>query len=42
MSGYKTTLIIALGVYNSKTARLFFCILSTFNKHDMAQCLAKF
>ena len=38
----KTPLITALGAYNSKTARWNFYILSTFDKHDKTQLLAKF
>ena len=37
----KTPLITALGAYNSKTARWNFFILSTFDKHDKTQRLAK-
>ena len=33
---------MALGAYNSKTARWNFFILSTFDKHDKTQLLAKF
>ena len=33
---------MALGAYNSKTAQWNFFILSTFDKHDKRQLLAKF
>ena len=38
----ETLLITALETYNSKLARCKFFILSTFNKHDKTQLLAKF
>ena len=39
---WKSSLITALGAYNSKNGMVKFFILSTFDQHDKVQFLAKF